>query len=63
MQLDNFQCECCDETLYQITVSTEQCAEVTRQSITIELDRDEMENLMEEIQRQLIKTPVRSHSK
>ena len=60
MELINFKCGDCDKTHYHITVSTEQCAEVTRQLITIELDRDGIENLMEEIQRQLLQTPVKA---
>ena len=58
MELNNFKCGECDKTHYHITVSTEQCADVSRQSVTIELDRDGMEYLMEDIQRQLIATPV-----
>jgi len=61
MQFENFLCDECDLTHYHITVSTEEC-NVSRQEITIELDRDGMENLMEEIQRQLLQTPVHSHA-
>jgi hypothetical protein len=58
MELFNFKCGECDETHYHISVSTEECVSVTRQEVTIELDRNGMEYLMEEIQRQLIQTPV-----
>ena len=58
MELNNFKCEDCDKTHYHIAVSTEMCALVSRQEIIIELDRDGMEYLMEDIQRQLIATPV-----
>ena len=58
MELINFKCDECDKTHYYITVPTEECVEVSRQGVTFELDRDGMEHLMEEIQRQLIQTPV-----
>jgi len=58
MELNNFKCDEYDKTHYHIAISTEQCALVSRQEIVIELDREGMEYLMEDIQRQLIATPV-----
>ncbi len=60
MQFESFKCECCDKTHYHLSVSTDDCVEVSRQEVVLEFDRESLEKLMENIQRQLLHTPIRT---
>jgi len=59
MYFEAFNCGHCAETHYHLTIPTEECVEISRQEIVVEFDRESLERLMENIQRQLLHTPVK----
>ncbi|QNI58945.1 hypothetical protein SynBIOSU31_02079 [Synechococcus sp. BIOS-U3-1] len=54
MNLDSYRCECCNEETFVLHFDSEEAAYWERQGCGFELDRSEIETLMEACQRALL---------